>query len=160
MGTRWTDHVTLLYSQTVALTSPTSGCFSVGVVRLRTKDHGICFLFVSLLLALAVILWIGKKLKAGSAVVRKVLTNNTTYFNPSIMEDEYEYSIKTNWGNFMQNQGHFSFFFSGYHLDIQWNKLKLDKYSVTSANSGLGLNWMHLRWMLNAVLWWWTASVV
>jgi hypothetical protein len=31
------DHVTLLYLQKLALTSPTSGGRSVGIVRLRTK---------------------------------------------------------------------------------------------------------------------------
>jgi hypothetical protein len=31
------DHATPLYQQKLALTSPTSGCRSVGIVRLRTK---------------------------------------------------------------------------------------------------------------------------
>ena len=37
MGTRCADHVTPLYSQKLALTSPTGGGRSVGIVRLRTK---------------------------------------------------------------------------------------------------------------------------
>jgi hypothetical protein len=30
-----------LYPQKLALTSPTSGCLSVGIIRLRTKGHGV-----------------------------------------------------------------------------------------------------------------------
>jgi hypothetical protein len=37
VGTRCADHVTLLYSQKLALTSPTGGGRSVGIVRSRTK---------------------------------------------------------------------------------------------------------------------------
>ena len=37
MGTRCTDHVTPLYPQKLALTSPTGGGRSVGIVRSRTK---------------------------------------------------------------------------------------------------------------------------
>ena len=37
MGTRCADHVTPLYPQKLALTSPTSGGRSVGIVRSRTK---------------------------------------------------------------------------------------------------------------------------
>ena len=37
VGTRCADHVTLLYPQKLALTSPTGGGRSVGVVRVRTK---------------------------------------------------------------------------------------------------------------------------
>ena len=37
MGIRCADHVTPLYPQKLALTSPTSGGRSVGIVRLRTK---------------------------------------------------------------------------------------------------------------------------
>ena len=37
MGTHCADHVTPLYPQKLALTSPTSGGRSVGVVRVRTK---------------------------------------------------------------------------------------------------------------------------
>ena len=37
MGIRWADHVTPLYSQKLALTSPTGGGRSVCIVRLRTK---------------------------------------------------------------------------------------------------------------------------
>ena len=37
MGTRCTDHVTPLYPLKLALTSPTGGGRSVGIVRSRTK---------------------------------------------------------------------------------------------------------------------------
>ena len=37
VGTRCADHVTPLYPQKLALTSPTSGSCSVGIVRVRTK---------------------------------------------------------------------------------------------------------------------------
>ena len=37
MGTRCADHATPLYPQKLALTSPTGGGHSVGVVRSRTK---------------------------------------------------------------------------------------------------------------------------
>ena len=37
MGTRCADHVTPLYPQKLALTSPTIGGRSVGIVRVRTK---------------------------------------------------------------------------------------------------------------------------
>ena len=37
VGTRFADHVTPLYPQMLALTSPTGGGRSVGIVRVRTK---------------------------------------------------------------------------------------------------------------------------
>ena len=37
MGIRYADHVTPLYPQKLALTSPTGGGRSVGIVRLQTK---------------------------------------------------------------------------------------------------------------------------
>ena len=37
VGTRCPDHVTPLYPQKLALTSPTGGGHSVGIVRVRTK---------------------------------------------------------------------------------------------------------------------------
>jgi len=37
VGTRCADHVTPLYPQQLALTSPTGGGRSVGIVRVRTK---------------------------------------------------------------------------------------------------------------------------
>ena len=37
VGTRCDDHVTPLYPQKLALTSPTGGGRSVGIVRVRTK---------------------------------------------------------------------------------------------------------------------------
>jgi len=46
VGTRCADHVTPLYPQKLALTSPTGGCRSVGIVRMRTKaTEFVCFLF-------------------------------------------------------------------------------------------------------------------
>ena len=41
MGIRCTDHVTPLYPQKLALTSPTGGGRSVGIVRWRTKATGL-----------------------------------------------------------------------------------------------------------------------
>ena len=38
VGIRCADHVTPLYPQKLALTSPTGGGRSVGIVRSRTKD--------------------------------------------------------------------------------------------------------------------------
>ena len=37
VGTRCADHVTPLYPQKLALTSPTGGGRSVGIIRVRTK---------------------------------------------------------------------------------------------------------------------------
>jgi len=37
VGTRCADHVTPIYPQKLALTSPTGGGRSVGIVRVRTK---------------------------------------------------------------------------------------------------------------------------
>jgi len=37
VGTRCADHVKPFYPQKLALTSPTGGCRSVGIVRVRTK---------------------------------------------------------------------------------------------------------------------------
>jgi len=37
VGTRCADHMTPLYPQKLALTSPTGGSRSVGIVRVRTK---------------------------------------------------------------------------------------------------------------------------
>ena len=41
MGNRCADHVTPLYPQKLALTSSTGGGRSVGIVRSRTKGHGV-----------------------------------------------------------------------------------------------------------------------
>ena len=46
MGTRCSDHVTPLYPQKLALTSPTG---SVGIVRVRTKATEFSFSLVSLM---------------------------------------------------------------------------------------------------------------
>jgi hypothetical protein len=40
-GIRCADHATPSIRKKLALTSPTSGGLSVGIVRLRTKGHGV-----------------------------------------------------------------------------------------------------------------------
>jgi len=42
VGTRCADRVTPLYPQKLALTSPTGGGRSVGIVRVRTKATEFC----------------------------------------------------------------------------------------------------------------------
>ena len=44
MGNRYADHVTPLYPQKLALTSPTGGGRSVGIVRSRTEATELVFL--------------------------------------------------------------------------------------------------------------------
>ena len=44
VGTRCADHVTPIYPQKLALTSPTGGGRSVGIVRVRTKATEFSFL--------------------------------------------------------------------------------------------------------------------
>jgi hypothetical protein len=44
VGTRYADHALSLYPQKLALISPTSSGRSVGIVPIRTKGHGVCFL--------------------------------------------------------------------------------------------------------------------
>ena len=46
MGTRCADHVTPLYPQKLALTSPTGGGRSVGIVRSRTKATEYFFKYI------------------------------------------------------------------------------------------------------------------
>ena len=46
MGTRCADHVTPLYPQKLALTWPTGGGRSVGIVRVRTKATEFSFSFI------------------------------------------------------------------------------------------------------------------
>jgi len=46
VGTRCADHVTPLYPQKLALTSPTGGGRSVGIVRVRTKATEFSFSLV------------------------------------------------------------------------------------------------------------------
>jgi len=46
VGTRCADHVTPLYPQKLALTSPTGGGRSVGIVRVRTKATEVACFFV------------------------------------------------------------------------------------------------------------------
>jgi hypothetical protein len=53
-GIRCADHATPSIRKMLALTSPTSGGRSVGVVRLRTKGHGVfsfSYLIIVILLA-------------------------------------------------------------------------------------------------------------
>ena len=47
VGTRCADHVTPLYPQKLALTSPTGGGRSVGIVRVRTKATEFSFSLVN-----------------------------------------------------------------------------------------------------------------
>jgi hypothetical protein len=42
VGIRCADHATSSIRKKLTLTSPTSGGRSVGIVRLRTKSHGVC----------------------------------------------------------------------------------------------------------------------
>ena len=49
MGKRCADHVTPLYPQKLALTSPTGGGRSVGIVRSRTKATEFSLVLVSVL---------------------------------------------------------------------------------------------------------------
>jgi len=48
VGTRCADHVTPFYPQKLALTSPTGGGRSVGIVRVRTKatEFSLVLLFI------------------------------------------------------------------------------------------------------------------
>ena len=48
MGTSCADHVTPLYLQKLAITSPTGGGRSVGIVRVRTKATEFSFFSFSL----------------------------------------------------------------------------------------------------------------
>jgi len=47
VGTRCSDHVTPLYPQKLALTSPNGGGRSVGIVRVRTKATEFSFSLVN-----------------------------------------------------------------------------------------------------------------
>ena len=46
VGTRCTDHVTPLYPQKLALTSPTGGGRSGGIVRMRTKATEFIYIYI------------------------------------------------------------------------------------------------------------------
>jgi len=48
VGTRCADHLTPLYPQMLALTSPTGGGRSVGIVRVRTKAMEFSLVFSSI----------------------------------------------------------------------------------------------------------------
>ena len=52
VGTRCADHVTPLYPQKLALTSPTGGGPSVGIVRSRTKATEFLVFFIIIILNL------------------------------------------------------------------------------------------------------------
>ena len=56
VGTRCADHVTPLYLQKLALTSPTGGGRSVGIVRVRTKATEFVF-FVLVGMCLCICNW-------------------------------------------------------------------------------------------------------
>jgi len=47
VGTRCADHVTPLYPQKLALTSPTGGGRSVGIVRVRTKATEFSYIYIN-----------------------------------------------------------------------------------------------------------------
>jgi len=49
VGTRYADHVTPLYPQKLALTSPTGGGRSVGIVRVRTKATEFVYYYMVLI---------------------------------------------------------------------------------------------------------------
>jgi len=46
VGTRCDDHVTPLYPQKLALTSPTGGGRSVGIVRVQTKATEFIYIYL------------------------------------------------------------------------------------------------------------------
>jgi hypothetical protein len=48
VGTRCADYATPLYQQKFALTSPTRGERSVGIVLFQTKSNRVCFCFICL----------------------------------------------------------------------------------------------------------------
>jgi len=50
VGIRCADHVTPLYPQKLALTSPTGGGRSVGIVRVRTKATEFSFLLAGIII--------------------------------------------------------------------------------------------------------------
>jgi len=56
LGTRYADHVTPLYPQKLALTSPTGGGRSVGIVRVRTKATELLLLLEELYLSVKIII--------------------------------------------------------------------------------------------------------
>ena len=55
VGTRCADHVTPLYPQKLALTSPTGGGRSVGKVSVRTKATQLYTIYVPIILAIVII---------------------------------------------------------------------------------------------------------
>jgi len=54
VGTRCADDVTLLYPQKLALTSPTGGGCSVGIVRVRTKTTEFSFIYIYIYIYLSI----------------------------------------------------------------------------------------------------------
>jgi hypothetical protein len=65
---RRADHATPHYPQKLTLPSPTRGIRSVGIVRLRTKGHGVFFLYV----CVSVLVIIPVSNKFGSEMKRNV----------------------------------------------------------------------------------------
>ena len=78
MGIRCADHVTPLYPQKFALTSPTGGGRSVGIVRSRTKATEFTF----------------KVLSLRQDVLRKLCTGVRKY-SDSMIADPHNYAYKT-----------------------------------------------------------------
>jgi len=77
VGTRCADHVTPLYPQKLALTSPTGGSRSVGIVRVRTKATEYVAQYVTLKLPVFVIQFsIFSSICCGSVIWRYVLVLN------------------------------------------------------------------------------------
>jgi hypothetical protein len=55
VGIRHADHVAPSIRKKLAITSPTNGGCSVGLVRSRTPDHAVFFLFISHLTLLSLV---------------------------------------------------------------------------------------------------------
>ena len=80
MGIHCADHVTPLYPQKLALTSPTGGGRSVGIVRSRTKATEFSFYYNSLrCIALEVCVKNGKVVNVQFEVAEIVIFNKTLY---------------------------------------------------------------------------------
>ena len=83
MGIRCADHVTHLYPQKLALTSPTGGGGrSVGIVRSRTKaTEFVCLLYVRMYVCMCVCMYVSRSALVGYCTdCRNIhITNNTNY---------------------------------------------------------------------------------
>ena len=75
VGIRCADHVTPLYPQKLALTSPTGGGRSVGIVRVRTKATEF-----SLVAKKSKLLPVGKDCMYNEGKSRNILSRETTPF--------------------------------------------------------------------------------